>query len=78
MNHFDRKANRHPADQGQTMAVMLYGSQHHLETIARRIPHYDRNGFLGFAETTNRVKGTWLTASSPLVYEWPVVPPNSR
>jgi hypothetical protein len=67
----------HPLSQEHTMAVMLYGSQHHLETIARKIPHYGRYSFLVFAETTNRVKGTWPTASSPLVHVWPSVPPDS-
>lgn len=67
----------HPLSQEHTMAVMLYGNQRHLETIARKIPHYGRYSFLVFAETTNRVKGTWPTASSPLVYNWPAVPPDS-
>lgn len=67
----------HPLSQEHTMAVMLYGSQRPLETIARKIPHYGRYSFLVFAETTNRVKGIWPTASSPLVYVWPSVPPDS-
>lgn len=67
----------HPLSQEHTMAVMLYGNQRHLETIARKIPHYGRYSFLVFAETTNRVKGIWPTASSPLVYDWPSDPPGS-
>ena len=66
----------HPLSQEHTMAVVLYGSQRHLETIARKIPHYGRYSFLVFKETTNRVKGIWPTASSPLVYDWPTVPPG--
>jgi hypothetical protein len=67
----------HPLSQEHTMAVMLYGNQRHLETIARKIPHYGRYSFLVFAEATNRVKGTWPTVSSPLVYDWPPAPPDS-
>ena len=66
----------HPLSQEHTMAVVLYGSERHLETIARKIPHYGRYSYLVFAETTNRVKGTWPTASSPLVYDWHSVPPD--
>ena len=67
----------HPLSQKHSMAVVLYGSERHLETIARKIPHYGRYSYLVFAETTNRVKEIWPTTSSPLVYDWPSVPPDS-
>jgi Peptidase family M1 domain len=66
----------HPLSEAHTMAVVLYGSQHHLETIARKIPHYGRYSYLVFAETTNRIKGIWPTASSPLVHVWPGLSPD--
>jgi len=64
----------HPLSRDRMMAVLLYGSENHQETIARKIPHYGRYSYLVFMDTTNQVKGNWPTTASPLVHVWPAAP----
>jgi hypothetical protein len=64
----------HPLSEDHIMAALLYGNLAHQEKIARKIPHYGRYSYLVFGGTTNRVKGNWPTAASPLVHVWPAAP----
>ena len=65
---------RHPLSDGRIMAVLAHGSGDHRATVARKIPHYGRYSYLVFEEATNRIKGVWEAASSPLVVDWSGTP----
>ena len=68
---------RHPLSEGRVMAVLAHGSESHRVTVARKIPHYGRYSYLVFEEATNRVKGVWAPAASPLVVSWPEDPEDA-
>jgi hypothetical protein len=65
---------RHPLAEDRVMAVLAYTDEAHGVTVARKIPHYGRYSYLVFEGATNRVKGVWEAAASPLVVTWPAAP----
>lgn len=61
----------HPGEPGRTAALFLPFSAAAAEQAARKIPHYGKFSYLVFENGTNRAKGTWLPASSPLIHDFP-------
>jgi hypothetical protein len=62
---------RHPQHAGRLVAVLIPGPEAYQTVIARKIPHYGRYSYLVFEDATNKIKGEWPVAASPLVYTWP-------
>jgi hypothetical protein len=66
---------RHPHQSGRFVAVLIPGPESYQTAIARKIPHYGRYSYLVFEDGTNKIKGEWPPAASPLVYTWPGMKP---
>ena len=62
---------RHPRSRDRVIAFLSRGPEAYQPTIARKIPHYGRYSYLVFEDDTNRMKGIWPAASSPLIHVWP-------
>ena len=62
---------RHPHIANRVVAVLIPGPEPYQAIIARKIPHYGRYSYLVFEDATNKIKGEWPVAASPLVYTWP-------
>jgi hypothetical protein len=60
----------HPSDSARTAALFLPLSAGAAEQAARKIPHYGKYSFLAFENATNRVKGTWPPAASPVIHDF--------
>ncbi len=61
----------HPAGGGRVAALFLAFSPQAASQAARKIPHYGKYSYLAFGGGKNKVKGTWDTTSSPVVFEFP-------
>jgi aminopeptidase N len=66
----------HPYSPGRFAAVFLSTDPANSVTVARKIPHYGRYGYLAFSETSNRAKGVWPVTASPLIARWASDPPS--
>jgi hypothetical protein len=66
----------HPSSPGRLAAVFLSTDPANGVTVARKIPHYGRYGYLAFSETSNRAKGVWPVTASPLIARWASDPPS--
>jgi hypothetical protein len=62
----------HPLAPGRVMAVFLPLSKALPETVARKITHYGKYGYLAFSRGENQDKGTWPVEASPLIHEFRV------
>nr|MCU0761274.1 M20/M25/M40 family metallo-hydrolase [Steroidobacteraceae bacterium] len=62
---------RHPANAAKAVAWVLVDPLEAAPGLARKLPHYGKYSYLGFAgtEPANDVKGEWLAADSPLHVE---------
>jgi len=60
----------HPGDTARTAALFLPFSAGAAEQAARKIPHYGKYSYLAFENGTNRVKGTWAPAASPIIHDF--------
>ena len=60
----------HPSPKGRVTALYLPGEAASDNSVSAKIPHYGRYSYLVFEGIQNRVKGTWLAGSSPLVVSW--------
>jgi hypothetical protein len=61
----------HPLDTARTTALFLPFSAGAAEQAARKIPHYGKYSYLAFENGTNRAKGTWPPAASPVIHDFP-------
>lgn len=61
----------HPGDTERTAALFLPFSAGAAEQAARKIPHYGKYSYLAFENGTNRAKGTWPPAASPVIHDFP-------
>jgi aminopeptidase N len=60
----------HPGDTARTAALFLPFSAGAAEQAARKIPHYGKYSYLAFESGTNRAKGTWAPAASPIIHDF--------
>jgi aminopeptidase N len=59
-----------PRDGQRTVAILLSSSARATAVAARKIPHYGKYSYLVFRAGSNRVKGTWPPAESPLSHDF--------
>jgi hypothetical protein len=67
-NHSVVLVSRHPANPASAVGWLAVDRVAALPGLARKLPHYGKYGFLGFEgdDPTNRVKGEWRIARSPM------------
>jgi hypothetical protein len=61
----------HPGDTARTAALFLPFSAGAAEQAARKISHYGKYSYLAFENGTNRAKGIWPPAASPVIHDFP-------
>ncbi len=60
----------HPSAAGRVAAVFLPLSSDAANAAGRKIPHYGKYSYLAFSGGSNRDKGTWVAADSPVVHRF--------
>jgi hypothetical protein len=60
----------HPFAQNRVLAIFLPLSDNYAQTVARKITHYGKYGYLVFSQGENRDKGIWPILESSLIYRW--------
>ena len=68
----------HPENRELAVLVLNVGKDADLATVIRKLPHYGKYGYLVFDNGTNRAKGEWEAAASPLQREFGPASGNMR